>query len=214
MLNSKHIININQNLYHIGDLTNKQQRDNSYESNTLSVSVHPEEWIKIAKLGGKNKYSLFKSNAKFLNIISVENDNLLMKNITNWGILNNYIYLDTLYKVSYYDDEMECELISLYNTHLEAEKEAPTPEDITVIKNSLLSTQNLNDKRNNGKEIEPINVKRFLIFQYAQEALKLDGIWIDSKLDVYNYQAPAGGIFNINDWKIKQVLNNKHRLKS
>lgn len=211
MENSKHIIIINEELYHIGDLNHKKQRINSYESDTLSVSLHPDDWIKIAKLGGKNKYILSKKDAKFLDIVSAEIDALFLKEVNEWGLDKGYITTDKIYKNTWYDDEIDCEMFTLHDSYEEALKECMEEENISTI-NGIFPTELLNKERNHGEKIELINTQRFLLFQYAKEEMKLDGIWIDSILDPNNYQAPAGGIFNMTEWNIK-TLSKKQKVK-
>lgn len=63
-------------LYHVGTLNPENKGSDSHEGSGLSVSVHPNEWTRIAKLGGGDLYSLSKSGNQFLDFHRMTDDEM------------------------------------------------------------------------------------------------------------------------------------------
>ena len=195
-------------LYHVGSLNAENKRDHSYEGAGISVSTHPDAWRKIARgyVTG-DTYQAIKPNNKFLNATRLSKND--KKEITEWAIENDLIENTTTYRVSYYDDELESEVYSDYETYEEAEREADDPEYIQQINNGIKPTDKLRTLTRNPK-MSPTGVLGYLLPLYAED-LGYDGVWWNDVLDIGKYSAPRGVIVpsKIDTWKFIPVENSK-----
>lgn len=204
----KHIIDFNEKIYHVGNLDIKKQRSNSYEGNALSISSMPDTWRKIARLKG-DTYILKKKNIKFMDIHNAKEDILYKKNVINWGISNNYVKKGTAFKISWYDEDIGDEVFSLFDNYEKAKNESYEDENIEKIINYNLPTQKLSAEINNKNPVDLLNTLDYLFIVYAKNKLNLDGFWFYDEGRPEIYSAPRGGIFNIEDWNICKIENNK-----
>lgn len=193
-------------LTHIGTLNIDDKKDQSYEGDGLSVSVNPKEWSKIAQLGGK-EFILKKSNAKFAEFHSMES-----KQLNNWGVENNFIEPCKLFRVQYFDDELDRDVYSDYLTKEKAMEELECmgiEEDDLIIVDKYKPTQKMIDEL--SVSTDHMGYDRHLFGLYIQiNHSDYDGVWFADKLDVYGYSAPAGMIFKdkLDNWDIKEYKNN------
>ena len=111
-------------IFHVGNLNERRQRLDSYEGDTLSVSLTPAQWTKVAKLGQKNTYKI--CNESMINLIDMhavkENRDLhgfLLKKL----IQENYIQEANVYKYCYFDDDLDQEVEITYTSKEEASYE-------------------------------------------------------------------------------------------
>src|SRR5271166_6235655 len=107
-------------LWHVGSMNPNDKRDDSYEGAGLSVSVNPEEWQEIARIGG-DLWELTKAGNKFVNYHRLSKAQ--KQQIANWGVQNGYATPAELWRHSYYDDELEEWRYSDFDTKQKAEAE-------------------------------------------------------------------------------------------
>jgi hypothetical protein len=190
-------------VYHVGfldilNLSNRPRVDFSLEGNGLSVSQHPQEWTKIAKLGGKDLYKLFKEDANFFMAYEEGHEKAL-----EWCVENEYLIRKKKFRAYSSDEEGE-EYYRELDTKKQAEKES---DDIRSVKGYAFSKK--------GKEYwiqhfssDPRNsmAEDFAVIFYA-EALGYDGIWWNEELNTSIYSAPRGVIFQakLELWKISEI---------
>jgi hypothetical protein len=195
------IISIDE-VFHIGFMDIEHKESNSLEGSGLSVSTEPDAWIEIAKLGGRPIYSLKKTDSQFLDCHALTDEQV--SSIIRWGTDNGYIELKNLYRVMYYDDEMESEVYSDYENESEAKIEAEGYEvEPIVLVNKPVSTEKLK-KHVNGLA-SPTIVFDLLCAVFVEEYLQIDGAWWFDTLDPSYLSAPRGVIFNkiLNSWQIE-----------
>ena len=189
-------------VFHVGEMNIKNKSKFSLEGSGLSVSINPNEWRKIAKLGDKELHILTNPNGIFVdgNKLNKQQKN----NVISWGVENGYISQKETYKVCWYDDEMEDDVCMEFTTYDEAKVEAEYGRTIEVNKGGLLPTSKLISTSMQGR-IEPSQTFDLLLTIFVEKTTNYDGIWWNDKLDVMKYSAPRGVIFNskLNNWKIR-----------
>jgi len=189
-------------LYHVGSLDPKHKRRDSYEGAGLSVSIHPAEWRQIARgLVAGQTWALTKAKNKFIAATRLSKTQKAM--IAQWAVTNGWAESSTIYRLSWFDDEMDDTMYSDFTTREEAEREAYDPEDADIkeIPGTLIATDALRHRTNN--DAAPVTVPDLILTVYAEE-LGYDGVWWDDRLDVRNYSAPRGVIVpsKIKTWTV------------
>jgi len=192
-------------VYHVGDMDINSKSDFSLEGSGLSVSVNPEEWRKIAQLGGRSLYELTKPNGMFVNAYRLKKAQ--RQDIIQWGVTNNYVTLTDTYRVYQYDEEGRRSYME-FPTYEKAQAQVDDPKDIKISKTGLLPTNKLNSETKQSK-IDPTQTYDLLFTIFVEKTTNYDGIWWNDVLDVYDYSAPRGVIFNskLGEWKINKIKN-------
>ncbi len=193
-------------VYHVGDrpavgARGRYGRTISYEGGELSVSLHPDEWRRIAKLGGKT-YELRKPGGQFL----------LAGKHAQWASDNGYLAPRTWYEASWYEEDENGEpgrSNLLFKTHQEAEREVQDYDGASVrkVEGYGFGPKGSNYWRDAFGSDEPRDelAKDFAsIFRAKNRGY--DGVWWDDKLDPLNYSAPRGLIFQdkLPTWEIME----------
>ena len=70
-------------VFHVGDMNISNKSDFSLEGSGLSVSLHPDAWVKIAKLGGRDIYVLTNNNGIFVDAYKINKKQ--KDSIISWG---------------------------------------------------------------------------------------------------------------------------------
>jgi hypothetical protein len=190
------------NLFHIGTLDSSQKKSESFEGAGLSVTTVPDAWRRITPLPGW-KYSLAKAEAKFLDMHKMKKAH--KDEIKSWGVNNGYIAYEDVYRVSWYDDEMEMTLCSDYRSREKADEEADGEKPVRKRKD-IVSTEKMN-QRVMYREATASLALDLLATIYSEDVLGFDGVWWQDKLDVSRYSAPRGTIFadKLASWRISAV---------
>lgn len=190
-------------LYHVGSLDVSKKREGSYEGAGLSVSTHPDAWKKIAKgfVTGET-YTLQKNGNKFLNANNLTKS--AKNTIQQWAVKSGLLEPSIVYRVSYYDDELESDVYSDYNSYEEAKLEADDESDIKKISSSYKPTEKLKTLTKNPK-MTPTGVFDYVLPLYAEE-LGYDGVWWEDILDIGKFSAPRGVIVpsKISSWTMQK----------
>ena len=189
-------------LYHVGTLDASKKRD-GFEGAGISVSTHPNAWKQIARghVTG-DTHSATKEGNKFLDAHSLSDSH--NEQIKQWALKNDYLAQQETVTVCYYDDEMEDDLCSTFNSMADAEAEYDEEleyMDVTVEKGGIVPTDKLK-KETRQNRIESTGVLEFVLPIFAEQQ-GLDGVWWQDKLDVQRYSAPRGVIVpsKIKSWK-------------
>jgi len=193
-----------KNLYHVGTLDASKKSDNSYEGSGLSVSTHPDAWRKIArgKVGG-DTYMAIKPNNIFINAHKITK--LVEREIAQWAIENGLLESTDIYRVSHFDDELDSELYSDYDSLEDAQHEAGEEYDIKKISGGFKPTAKLKELTKNP-HMTSTGVLDYVLPLYA-ESLGYDGVWWQDRLNVNSYSAPRGVILPsmLSTWKFEKV---------
>lgn len=193
-------------LFHVGtfDETHKGVTHNttSLEGNGLSVSLHPEAWREIARLGQDPVWKLTTSHAAFIDALSLEPEH--WKAVTAWAETHGLAQKTEVVRVSWYDDEDDDRRYFEFDmakpdAMTRAQNEASEYEDCDVrIERfpSWSSTQQLNERI--GFDVESSLVRDMILTLYVEDVLhphaNLQGVWWDEKLDPGMLSAPRGVI--------------------
>lgn len=191
-------------LYHVGSLdpTQKGDQGRSMEGRGLSVSLHPEEWRKIAHLGTEPVWVLTKPNNRFLDFLKLGDQGIAQ--LRKWGEIAGLITMASIYRFCYYDDEMESEMCPEFETYEEAQEEADEWEvEAQEIPGRGMATDKLNKVA--GYRVESSLVDDMLSIAFA-ETQGFDGVWWQEKIDPSRYSAPRGVIVpsKISSWNIQR----------
>lgn len=212
--------------FHVGDLTKKVSR-NSYEGAGLSVSDCPDSWKRIAKLGG-NTYRLYRKGGRFLDMVYLSIP--LRKDMFKWAVEKGYLLTENVWVYHFYDEEFG----GFYEREFKTEEEALEEvdwESLSEEERKLLMKRN--KKKEDGFEefastlyqvtrfqatpqlLAPEEWKGsclsqlaedFAIKRYADEVLKLDGVYWDEEHDIARLSAPRAVIFSsqVENWVQKE----------
>tara|TARA_B100000700_G_scaffold252166_1_gene283545 strand:- start:16285 stop:16941 length:657 start_codon:yes stop_codon:yes gene_type:complete len=181
------------NVFHCGELKPELRKNYSLEGNLLSVSPFPDVWKRINRI---NSNQIIKLAADyFVDVIKVKNDNDLLLKIKNFAINSHLVKEVTYYSVSYFDDELEAEMETLIQDFNEAKADSESYETELKTKTLLESEKKL-DNFFEQSNIPVCLTEDFIIMYYFINELKQYKFFWNEKLDILNYSAPRGGVFN------------------
>lgn len=115
----KHLIS-RARVFHVGLLDPSRKHANSHEGSGLSVSLHPEAWRRIARLGDAPTYILRRRAARFMDVDRALNDAVLMNLVWGWATNNGYVLAGERFVVQYRDTEYEETRTLACSTHDDA----------------------------------------------------------------------------------------------
>lgn len=187
-------------LIHIGTLNPKDKERFSYEGHGLSVSTCPDEWERIARLGGKPWHTLVKPHHFFLDFHSLTVDQ--RQQIIDWGVVHHYVYLGEAYQVPQYDEYGD-EYHILCETYDEALAEVVDEEgmDCLPVRCEVLKvTSKLEDRLQ--MDLALGLAFDVLVPLYVEEVLGWDGVFWDD--DYGDWSAPRAVIVpsKLSSWRI------------
>ena len=178
-------------VYHVGDMDPKKKRGGSHEGSGLSVSLHPEEWTKIARLGGNETNTLQNDSSVFLDFHKLADEQ--KKTILAWGVKNEYITPATIWRVSWYDDEMEDTVGMEFDNPEDAAAEAEGVEgEVEVLQGKHVSTPKM--KQRIQGDASSVMLMDLLSTIFVEDVLEWDGVWWEDVLRPEQFSAPRGVI--------------------
>lgn len=191
-------------LWHWGSLDagHKFERGPSYEGNLFSMSACPEAWREICRFGGKQLHTKADTST-LLDMHSIlygktKVAKALKQEISDWGIAQGLLEEKTIFKVTWYDDELEDHVSTDFLSRSEAEAELfEDEEDERGLTESikLVGTSSLLSKHGfKGSEI--IGVE-YAVIEWVQANFPgvLDGVYWAEIHDPERYSAPRAGMF-------------------
>lgn len=190
-------------LYHIGSLRLEDKGQQSQEGAGLTVTTHPEEWSAISEMITGALWEASKPNNRFLNMYKLSKKH--KQSIIDWGVENGYVKTKAIYRVEYYDGDLDMEVYQEYDSREEAEEEND-PKDIEEIRSGLVATSRLTN-RTNYPGAGPTIAFDLLTTVFVEDATQLDGVWWEDRLDVSVYSAPRGVIVpsRVSSWTFKKI---------
>jgi hypothetical protein len=188
-------------VYHVGsldknNLNSRPNTDFSLEGNGLSVSQCPEDWKKIAKLGGLETYVLEKSDPNFFMAHESGNEKAI-----EWCIDQEYLIPAKKYR-AYITDEEGDEMYFEYESQKKAAEES---EDVRPADGYIFGEKGKAYWKNSFQmKIDHAMAESFAVIFYAQSQ-GYDGVWWNDVHDVGSLSAPRGVIFQdkLSSWTIK-----------
>ena len=197
-------------LFHVGTMKSADKQRDSYEGAGLSVSLHPEEWARIARLGNTIWQGVRPGN-QFLDFYRLTKQHKAM--IGDWAVEQGLAQRASIWRVSFYDDEAEEKRYFEFTDPKEAQDEADDiaewaskPPTIKERSGSLMGTPALYQRMMQDRP-EPSMTNELATIAYAEDFLKIDGVWFNERLDPDNLSAPRGVIVPsmIAHWRFTKV---------
>lgn len=192
-------------VYHVGDLANQsEQVRSSQEGAMLSVSLHPEEWMEIARIGG-DIHALRKEQAAIelldFHELSKADRKTLLAAAEERGLITPH----KMWKAPQWDEESEEWRFSLCDTKREAEDESSeyvdedgfpgvTPSREWKASPELAAYWNAR-QASPRSTIDPMMCRDAAIACVVEQSTSLDGIWWQDDLAPESLSAPRGGLF-------------------
>lgn len=191
-------------VWHIGTLNPKDLHKNfpwSHEGHGLSVSTDPDEWERIAKLGGYPRHELRKKGGNFIDFHNITASQ--RKAVSEWGITNGYVETKTLWRVHFEDTEEEETKYFTFEDEESAREEADSlgsdPDNDIKQTIGLKPTNKFHDKTGTRPTADCFD--ELLVFYADEELPNVDGVWWEDEYG--DLSAPRGCIFpsRLNSWK-------------
>jgi hypothetical protein len=195
-------------VYHVGSLNpqDKGVRGPSLEGRGLSVSLHPDAWTRIAKLGGLPWWELKNPAARFLDVHRLSETQ--KEQIKAWAVGHGLAEEKQGWAVTWYDDELERECEMHFIERHQASQELDEGKELKPVP-TLKATEKLNTHA--GHNIDPLLVFDHVALRLAEEVLGVDGVWWGDVLDPVGLSAPRGVIFtqHLNRWARRCLTERK-----
>lgn len=210
---SKSILTVHkfQSLYHIGtwpdapDANRRPGHTDSYEGIGLSVSVHPEAWMHIVKLGGFPIRKLARADGLAGRFIDAYER---LEEARAWARSRGWLLGRPGWEVSWYDDEMDDTMsMHLFDEH-EAREEADERGELRQITIWVASGElltRLDAHYGKQKHDQHGSLDGELLNRWtAATQPQLDGVWWNSELDETRLTAPGGIILpeKLAEWRV------------
>lgn len=188
-------------LFHVGslDADDKGCRAPSNEGNGLSVSLHPEAWTSIARLGGFPTWevSLPSGAGRFLDSHALTKEQ--NGRVEQWAVEQGLLTPQERWEASWLDeddvgpDDKPRRVSFLFNTKAEALSEYEESEvEVSVVPTTILCATEKAHARC-GFNINDMNSVDIATTFYAEDH-DLDGVWWNDRLAVHALLAPRGVI--------------------
>lgn len=184
-------------LWHVGSLqvADKGQQGPSQEGSGLSVSLHPNDWASIARLGGNPIWDVRRLLNRFLNFhkLSLAQHKALQA----WGIGKGYLVLKQQWELKYHDSEADEDCICLFDTEEEAHREIPdwlgdsepaTVREVTRPCATPFMAERL------GFDTRFCDAMEMTATFWVEDETDLDGVWWQDTYAPESLSAPRGVI--------------------
>lgn len=188
-------------LWHVGSMNPSDKRAGSHEGAGLSVSLHPEEWRRIARghVAG-DLWRCVRPGNRFLDFHKLTKAHRHM--LADWAVQNGLAVRGSIWRVTFHDEDGEPYFID-FQTREEAEREAWDEDEtpITEVTGGLLPTARFHERTMTHEDTVDLGL---LVTLYVEDATDLDGVWWNDILDVGRLSAPRGVIVpgRIRGWTI------------
>lgn len=196
-------------VYHVGALDPALRGSlhrSSQEGSCLSVSLCPEAWIEIARLGGSDLFALERDGAVFLDVHAAMADPALRDAIVHWAESEGLIVFREQWKAWTFDEETETFGYFIAPSREEAEREVdefargPDGGPAVELHMGYVATPELGIRLGCGRFDDTFALD-FATMVWARDAVPgltgrvLDGVWFREAYAPDHYSAPRGGIF-------------------
>lgn len=176
--------------WHVGSMNPADKRTWSYEGQGLSVSLHPEEWTTIARLGGHPTWRLTRPGGTFLDYHALTGDQRAQ--ITAWGLGRGYVTEQPAYFVPFTDEDGEDIGSMAFLDREEAEEEADFRYATVTEARALVATDTFPDPTVRVGEINPDQI--LTVIWLAETHPEFDGVWWEDTYAPDMLSCPRGVI--------------------
>lgn len=198
--------------FHVGNLNSDDKgslHQKSLEGNGLSISLNPEEWRAIAKLGDAPVWHIESPKDKSIRLIDAH---LLTEEhkqlVHEWGTQNGYSQKTQATKISWDDEEIPGRSYILIDHSARKEGQQSVADEINwyleeyeesdvKAEESWMNQATAKFSRRQGFEVDVSIFEDLLLASYVEDELSkygISGVWWSDELDVHNYSAPRGVI--------------------
>lgn len=203
-------------LFHVGSMNpeDKGAQGASLEGHGLSVSLHPEDWTRIARLGGHPTWLLHRQGAKFLDVHKLRP--LHRQAIINWGLEQGLVQQVTAWR-AYTECDNDERRFSLHATREEAlaevDDEDGAESKIEEVPALRPGTELLNMVRG---ENSLLMTEDYLLIAWVERCYPgVDGLWWNDVHDPDSLSAPRGVILpgKLDAWT-RHIIHEPKRSRS
>lgn len=204
-------------VFHVGTMIHPPPGPrNSYEGNALSVSLCPEAWTSIARLGGRPIRQLVKPGGSFVHARALSRK--AKNQIRTWARETGILGKATIWRLPMFDEEGEsdgymefldeseaqAEFNSYYGDSEEFEEQSEAPR--LTKKPDDVATQKLLDIVNVDGPVLGRSAFDFALMAWVYNT-DLDGVWWSENYDPISLSAPRGAISpgKIKQWAVKTI---------
>jgi hypothetical protein len=175
---------------HLGTFRKRDKRRYSHEGHGISVSRCPDEWRRIARLGGMPEWELKYSKAQFLNRHRLGKRQL--QGILRWAEAQGLLKQKPQFELSWFDDELNDTCTAVFSSREKALEELPDEEDPSAIREVLRYCATTDLNRRMGFRVPALHAEDLAIVCFVEDQTSLDGVWWNDILDTFS--APRGVI--------------------
>lgn len=188
-------------VFHVGtfDLSTKGAHGD-LEGRGLSVSLVPDAWRSIARLGDAPEWRLSKSPpGRFLDALALRP---CRPTLEEWGFEHGLVEQSEMWVVKWYDDELDDEVSFLFETEEEAIAEQSYRDDAQPLEHVMRWTQTGKLYREVGRTLQAPSLAYDDLCIVAARAAGLDGVWWEEDLDEAVLSAPRAVILpeRVSEW--------------
>lgn len=198
-------------VFHVGTLNASQKgvQGSSQEGNGLSISLHPQEWTRIAKLGSGTTFKLTRKGGRFLDFHKM--GTVDKSALAHWGLQKGFSVQKQGWKLSWDDCESGEQHYRLMDTEAAAlsEFEFIRDEDKGArLEPVLIHALTPSAVERLGFTVDAISTLDMLATFWVEDDTALDGVWWNDILDPWALSAPRGVICKsrIGDWNVTPSL--------
>ena len=188
-------------VWHVGtlDRADKGAVAPSWEGSGLSVSLDPDAWIRIAKLGGQPIWTLTREAGAFVDAHRI--DGASRTALLDWGRRRGLVADSGVFEVSWWDPEWHGQVAALFADAADAAAEAAELGGQLRSTMRALATRELLTRTGQHADA-PTDALELLLPVYTESATDLDGVWWDDLDDADRLSAPRGVIAtrHVNRW--------------
>lgn len=191
-----------EGLVHIGTLDASHKKGWSFEGACLSVSQWPDEWEGIAQLGGSPWWQCSRPGHRFVDALALAEED--RQAVEEWGVAGGLCEREAAWEVSWYDEELEEEMRSVFLSRDAALQEARDEEHGKPRKVKVLAPTEALRKRM-GTSVDAGCFDEVLIC-FAEDH-GYDGVFWDEILDPQRLSAPRAGIVpsKVKEWRFERM---------
>lgn len=181
-------------LHHVGTLDITRRRQGSHEGCHLSVSTHPDAWRQIYTSDTGLK-TLTKRGADFIDAHAISMQD--RTDILRWAESNGLIENRVIYQLEQEDENRDL-VMRYFETHEKAEAACYDEDELETIAavDGYILTPKLVERMNLYANEVYINGFDYALMAFAEDRTDADGVFWTDTLNIFDYSAPRGALFN------------------
>jgi hypothetical protein len=196
-------------VFHVGTMDRSRKRRGSLEGAGLSVSVDPEAWRGIARLGDAPTFALRRAAGTFVEVHSARADGRLLDTVIAWAQQLDYLGRGELVELHCQTDSGETVAV-LFDTREEAEGERQAlgalEAPIVTTMHHLMTAKMAERAWAARMDDHGVALVHALSFFVEDNLPDVDGLWWQDTDDPLGLSAPRGVIYpsRLLRWRIER----------